>query len=75
MKTVQTTQDNFLQKLCIYEIKISIFLLNGIRLEGYIQSFDQYSICLKSSVNTVIYKQAICSILPLRDFNKMETIK
>ncbi len=67
-----TLQDSFLDNLCSQEIKVSIYLLNGIRLEGHIKSFDQYAILLKGLQGPVIYKQAICSIVPSRALKNYE---
>jgi host factor-I protein len=43
---------------------VAIFLVNGIKLVGYIESFDQYVVLLKSSVSQVVYKHAISTIVP-----------
>jgi len=45
-----------------------MFLVNGIKLEGQVVSFDQYAVLLKSHVTQMIYKHAISTVVPLRNF-------
>ena len=59
-------QDPFLNILRKERIPVSIFLINGIKLQGQIDSYDQYVILLKNSVNQIIYKHAISTIVPTR---------
>lgn len=57
-------QDIFLNKLSEDKISVSIYLLNGIKLQGIIDSFDQYIIVLSGSTPQLIYKHAISTIVP-----------
>ncbi len=57
-------QDKFLNKLRKDKIQVSIFLVNGIKLDGIIEAFDPYTILLKSKVTQSIYKHAISTIVP-----------
>lgn len=57
-------QDNFLQMLCANEIALSIFLVNGIKLQGKIEVFDDHVILLKNSTTQMVYKHAISTIVP-----------
>ncbi len=59
-------QDPFLNTLRKERIPVSIFLVNGIKLQGQVDSFDQFVILLRNSVNQMIYKHAISSIVPSR---------
>lgn len=59
-------QDPFLNVLRKERIPVSIFLVNGIKLQGQIESFDQFVILLRNSVNQMIYKHAISTIVPIR---------
>jgi len=59
-------QDPFLNILRKERIPVSIFLVNGIKLQGQIESFDQFVILLANSVNQMIYKHAISTIVPAR---------
>jgi len=57
-------QDKFLNKLRKDKIQVSIFLVNGIKLDGVIDSFDSYTILLKNKVTQSVYKHAISTIVP-----------
>ena len=57
-------QDKFLNKLRKEKITVSIFLVNGIKLEGIIESFDQYTILLKNKITQSVYKHAVSTIVP-----------
>ncbi len=45
---------------------MSIYLVNGIKLQGQIESFDQFVVLLRNSVSQMIYKHAISTIVPAR---------
>jgi len=64
MSKAQNLQDTFLNTLRKEHIPVSIFLVNGIKLQGKIDSFDQYVIMLKNTVNQMVYKHAISTIVP-----------
>ena len=57
-------QDKFLNQLRKDKIMVSIFLMNGIKLEGVIESFDQYTILLKNKITQSVYKHAVSTIVP-----------
>jgi host factor-I protein len=59
-------QDPFLNILRKERIPVSIFLVNGIKLQGQVESFDQFVILLRNTVNQMIYKHAISTIVPAR---------
>lgn len=67
MAKAQTLQDPFLNALRRENVPVSIFLINGIKLQGQIDSFDQFVILLKNSVNQMVYKHAISTIVPIRN--------
>ncbi|KGM05811.1 RNA-binding protein Hfq [Methylophaga thiooxydans] len=69
MAKAQTLQDPFLNALRRENIPVSIYLVNGIKLQGQIDSFDQFVILLKNSVNQMVYKHAISTIVPSRNVN------
>ena len=58
-------QDEFLNQLRKEHVSVSIYLMNGIKLQGNIESFDQYAILLKNTVSQLVYKHAISTIVPL----------
>ena len=64
MSKGQNLQDNFLNALRKEHTPVSIFLVNGIKLQGKIDSFDQYVIMLKNTVSQMVYKHAISTIVP-----------
>jgi len=59
-------QDPFLNILRREKVPVSIFLVNGIKLQGQIESFDQFVVLLRNSVNQMIYKHAISTVVPVR---------
>ena len=60
----QHLQEPFLNALRKERIPVSIFLVNGIKLQGQVDSFDQFVVLLKNSVNQMVYKHAISTIMP-----------
>ena len=62
----QTLQDPFLNILRKEKVPVSIYLVNGIKLQGQIDSFDQFVVLLKNSVSQMVYKHAISTIVPSR---------
>lgn len=66
MSKGQTLQEPFLNTLRKERIPVSIFLVNGIKLQGTIDSFDQFVVLLKNSVSQMVYKHAISTIVPSR---------
>jgi host factor-I protein len=64
MSKAQNLQDNFLNALRKEHTPVSIFLVNGIKLQGRVDSFDQYVVMLKNTVNQMVYKHAISTIVP-----------
>ena len=63
----QFLQDPFLNELRKEKVPVSIYLINGIKLQGTVDSFDQFVILLKSSVNQMVYKHAISTVVPSRN--------
>ena len=63
----QSLQDPFLNALRKERVPVSIFLVNGIKLQGQIDSFDQFVVLLKNSVNQMVYKHAISTVVPARN--------
>jgi len=62
----QTLQDPFLNALRRERIPVSIYLVNGIKLQGQIESFDQFVVLLKNTVSQMVYKHAISTVVPAR---------
>ncbi|MCX7946068.1 MAG: RNA chaperone Hfq [Hydrogenophilus sp.] len=59
-------QDPFLNLLRRERVPVSIYLVNGIKLQGQIESFDQYVVLLKNTVTQMVYKHAISTVVPAR---------
>ncbi len=67
MSKGQTLQEPFLNALRRDHIPVSIYLVNGIKLQGQIESFDQFVVLLKNTVSQMVYKHAISTIVPARN--------
>jgi len=67
MSKGHTLQDPFLNALRKERVPVSIYLVNGIKLQGQVESFDQFVVLLKNSVNQLVYKHAISTIVPARN--------
>ncbi len=67
MNKGHTLQDPFLNTLRKERIPVSVFLVNGIKLTGQVESFDQFVVLLKNSVSQLVYKHAISTIVPTRN--------
>ena len=62
----QLLQDSFLNVLRREHVLVSIYLGNGIKLQGQVESFDQYVVLLKNTVTQMVYKHAISTVVPSR---------
>lgn len=67
MSKGHSLQDPYLNALRKERIPVSIFLVNGIKLQGQIESFDQFVILLKNTVSQMVYKHAISTVVPARN--------
>ena len=67
MSKGQSLQEPFLNALRRERVPVSIYLVNGIKLQGQVESFDQFVVLLKNSVSQMIYKHAISTIVPARN--------
>jgi len=67
MSKGHSLQDPFLNALRKERIPVSIFLVNGIKLQGQIESFDQYVVLLRNAVSQMVYKHAISTVVPARN--------
>src|SRR3981081_1894548 len=68
----QSLQDPFLNALRKERVPVSIYLVNGIKLQGQIDSFDQFVVLLKNSVSQMVYKHAISTVVPARNVRLTE---
>jgi len=67
MSKGQALQDPFLNALRKERIPVAIYLVNGIKLQGQVDSFDQFVVLLRNSVSQMVYKHAISTIVPSRN--------
>ncbi len=67
MSKGHSLQDPYLNVLRKERIPVSIFLVNGIKLQGQVESFDQFVILLKNTVSQMVYKHAISTVVPARN--------
>jgi len=66
MSKGHSLQDPFLN-MRKERVPVSIFLVNGIKLQGQIESFDQFVVLLKNTVSQMVYKHAISTVVPARN--------
>jgi host factor-I protein len=71
MNRGQSLQDPFLNALRKERVPVSIYLVNGIKLQGQIESFDQFVVLLKNAVSQMVYKHAISTVVPARNVRFM----
>jgi len=60
----QNLQDPFLNVLRREKIPVAVYLVNGIKLQGIVESFDQFVVLLQNSVSQMVYKHAISTVVP-----------
>lgn len=73
MSKGQSLQDPFLNALRKERIPVSIYLVNGIKLQGQVESFDQFVILLKNNVSQMVYKHAISTVVPAKAITSIST--
>lgn len=69
MAKEQALQDAFLNTLCKSRETVSVYLVNGIRLQGQIESFDRFVVMVKdpaTRMTRMVYKHAISTVAPVR---------
>ena len=72
MSKGQSLQDPFLNALRKERVPVSVYLVNGIKLQGTIESFDQFVVLLRNQVNQMVYKHAISTVVPSRNVRMTE---
>ena len=66
MSKGHSLQDPYLNILRKEPVPVSIYLVNGIKLQGQVESFDQFVVLLKNTVSQMVYKHAISTVVPSR---------
>ena len=67
MSKGQSLQDPFLNALRRERVPVAVYLVNGIKLQGTIESFDQFVVLLRNQVSQMVYKHAISTVVPSRN--------
>ena len=61
----QSVQDVFLNKIRKEKMSVTVFLINGVKLQGVVTWFDNFSMLLKRESHVqLVYKHAISTIMP-----------
>ena len=67
MSIWSSLQDPFLEELRKDKVPVSIYLVNGIKLQGHIDAYDTVVVLLKNTINQMVYKHAISTVVPARN--------
>lgn len=71
-ESVFNLQDTFLNYIRKNKLSISIFLSNGVKIQGTLVSFDSFSLMIKKDTTyQFVYKHAISTIIPYGKFSMM----
>jgi host factor-I protein len=65
-------QDLFLNHVRRKRIPVTVYLMNGVKLEGLVKGFDNFVIVLKDENQKMIYKHAISTIEPSEEIPEIE---
>ena len=65
----EVLQESFLDALCAQQVPVSLYLVNGIKLQGKIEAYDLTTVMLRSSTSQMVYKHAISTIVPTQQFD------
>jgi host factor-I protein len=69
----QNIQDVFLNKLRKTKLPVTIFLSNGVKLQGNISGFDNFSVLLRRGPQVqLVYKHTIATVVPSGPINLFE---
>lgn len=66
MAKTHNLQDPFLNLLRKDRVPVNVYLVNGIKLTGQIEAFDQFVIVLKNATSQMVYKHAVSTVQPAR---------
>ncbi len=69
----QSLQDTFLNTVRKQKISLTIFLVNGVKLQGIVTWFDNFCVLLRrDGVSQLVYKHAISTIMPNQPVSLMD---
>lgn len=55
-------QDQYLNQSRKERVRVAVTMMSGAKIEGYIKSFDNFSVLLDASCDILLYKHAIATI-------------
>ena len=66
----QNVQEVFLNAIRKEKVPVTVFLINGVKLQGIVTWFDNFSLLLKREAHVqLVYKHAISTIMPTEPLN------
>ncbi len=72
----QNVQDVFLNHIRKNKVPVTIFLVNGVKLQGIITWFDNFSVLLRRDAHSqLVYKHAISTVMPTAPVQLFEPAK
>lgn len=60
----QALHDKFLNKLIDEQLMVAVFLVNGIKLQGKVEAFDDNVLILQNTIRQMVFKHAVSTIVP-----------
>lgn len=67
-------QDSFLNQLRRDNVLLTVFLMNGVQIKGYIKAFDNFTVLLESdNRQMLVYKHALSTLAPVAPVNLPQT--
>ncbi|NMM45984.1 RNA chaperone Hfq [Rhodospirillaceae bacterium KN72] len=61
----QNLQDTFLNNLRKNKLPVTVFLVNGVKLQGIVTWFDNFCVLLRRDAHSqLVYKHAISTVMP-----------
>jgi host factor-I protein len=72
----QNVQDVFLNHVRKNKLPVTIFLVNGVKLQGIISWFDNFSVLLRRDAHVqLVYKHAISTVMPAQTIQLFDPSK
>jgi host factor-I protein len=76
MEKSQNVQDVFLNHIRKNKVPVTVFLVNGVKLQGIITWFDNFSVLLRRDAHSqLVYKHAISTVMPSQPVQLFEPAK
>ncbi len=73
---IQNLQDVFLNSVRKAKVPVTVFLVNGVKLQGIITWFDNYCILLRRDAHSqLVYKHAISTVMPAHPVQLFDSVK